>query len=77
MLEQTVARFALAGITQPRPSRAHLLALKTTLIDDPVAAPRFVPSWFKWALPTSAPRPLACESPDHGATGPPETLALH
>ena len=66
LLERTVTRFALQNVTRSQAPRATLLALKTTLIDDPVAAARFVPSWVRWALPAGAPRPLACESPRDG-----------
>jgi hypothetical protein len=66
LLDRTVTRFALRSVTRPEPPRATLLALKTTLIDDPMAAARFVPQWLSWALPTRAPRPLASESPRDG-----------
>ena len=58
MLDALVVAFALRSIVCEPPSRATLLALKTTLIDAPVAAARFIPQWCAWQLPWKPPRAL-------------------
>jgi len=58
LLNAVIADFALSSLLRVQPSRAAMLARKTTLIDDPKAALRFVPAWFGWQLPWKAPRPL-------------------
>ncbi|HMI91260.1 MAG TPA: nucleotidyltransferase family protein [Polyangiales bacterium] len=58
LLNAVIADFALSSLLREQPSRAAMLARKTTLIDDPKAALRFVPTWFGWQLPWKAPRPL-------------------
>lgn len=58
LLNATVTSFALDSLLRERPSRAAMLARKSTLIDDPKAALRFVPTWFGWQLPWKSPRPL-------------------
>lgn len=57
-LDALVVAFALRSIACEPPSRATLLALKTTLIDAPAAAARFIPQWFAWQLPWRPPRAL-------------------
>jgi hypothetical protein len=58
-LRAIVVRFALGAIARETPSRATMLALKATLIDDPIAVLRFVPEWVFWQTPLKAPRALA------------------
>lgn len=58
-LRAIVLRFALGAIARETPSRATMLALKATLIDDPIAVLRFVPEWAFWQTPLKAPRALA------------------
>jgi len=58
-LRAIVLRFALGAIARETPSRATMLALKATLIDDPIAVLRFVPTWAFWQTPLKAPRALA------------------
>jgi hypothetical protein len=67
VLDAVVARFALRSILREAPSRATLLALKTTLIDDAAQAAHFVPRWFATQLPFTAPRALLADP----HTGPP------
>lgn len=58
-LRAITLRFALGAIARETPRRATMLALKATLIDDPVAILRFVPAWAFWQTPLKAPRELA------------------
>jgi hypothetical protein len=58
-LRAIVLRFALGAIARETPGRATMLALKATLIDDPMAVLRFVPEWAFWQTPLKAPRALA------------------
>jgi hypothetical protein len=69
LLNTVIADFALASLLREQPSRAAMLARKTTLIDDPKAALCFVPTWFGWQLPWKAPRSLIDAS--EGAQAPP------
>lgn len=61
LLDGIVARFALRSILREQPARGMLLALKTTLIDNPSTAARFVPQWFSWQMPWKPARALACD----------------
>ena len=61
VLDAVIVRFALSSLQREQPGRATMLAFKTTLIDDPIEAARFVPRWFAWQMPFKAPRPLSCE----------------
>ncbi len=61
VLDGVMVRFALASLLREQPSRATMLALKTTLIDDAAAIARFVPQWCSWQMPFKPARPLACE----------------
>jgi hypothetical protein len=63
LLDAVVVAFALRTLTREQPSRATMLALKTTLIDEPRAIARFVPQWFAWQMPFKPPRPLAAGEP--------------
>jgi hypothetical protein len=65
-LDASVLRFALASFEREPATRATLLAVKATLIDDPLRAARFVSEWALWQLPWTPARPVA-----HG-TDPPE-----
>jgi hypothetical protein len=67
LLDSVVTRFALSSLLREQPSRRTLLALKTTLIDDPAAAARFVPQWFVWQMPFKRARPLAYDDPSSRA----------
>jgi hypothetical protein len=58
-LRAITVRFALGAIARETPRRATMLALKATLIDDPIAILRFVPEWAFWQTPLKAPRELA------------------
>lgn len=58
-LRAIVLRFALGAIARETPSRATMLALKATLIDDPIAVLRFIPEWAFWQTPLKAPRALS------------------
>jgi hypothetical protein len=58
-LRAVTLRFALGAIARETPSRSTMLALKATLIDDPVAILRFVPAWAFWQTPLKPPRELA------------------
>jgi hypothetical protein len=58
-LRSVTLRFALGAIARETPRRATMLALKATLIDDPIAVLRFVPAWAFWQTPFKAPRELA------------------
>lgn len=58
-LRAVVLRFALGAIARETPSRATMLALKATLVDDPAALLRFVPAWAFWQTPFKAPRGFA------------------
>lgn len=60
-LRGVVVRFAMHAIARETPSRATMLGLKVTLIDQPLAILRFVPEWAFWQLPFKAPRALACQ----------------
>ena len=72
LLNAAIATFAMQSLLEEQPSRAVMLARKTTLIDDPRAALRFVPTWFGWQLPWKAPRPLRLAAgPGESAQAPP------
>lgn len=58
-LRAVVVRFAMNAISRETPGRTTMLALKATLIDEPLAVLRFVPQWAFWQLPFKAPRALA------------------
>ena len=58
MLDQLITRFALQSLLRPQPARATMLALKSSLIDDPANVLRFVPRWLSWQSPWKPPRPL-------------------
>jgi len=62
LLDGVVVAFALRSLCRQPPSRARLLALKTTLIDAPASVARFVPQWFLWQLPWKDARPLLEDS---------------
>jgi hypothetical protein len=62
-LDTLVVAFALRSIACEPPSRATLLALKTTLIDVPAAAARFIPQWCASQFPWKPPRALLAPAP--------------
>jgi Uncharacterised nucleotidyltransferase len=63
LLDQVVVAVALRSVACEPRSRATLLALKTTLIDEPIAAVRFIPQWCWWQTPWKPPRALAAPEP--------------
>jgi len=69
-LRAVMVRFAMHAIARETPGRATMLALKVTLIDEPLAVLRFVPEWAFWQLPFKAPRALANAGPPTTPTRP-------